>query len=155
MDLRITPACAGTTSSRAAFRRFSEDHPRVCGNHLKKLPSAQPEPGSPPRVREPQAPATTMIGGLRITPACAGTTTNKPQDPETNKDHPRVCGNHLCPLPLQKHRPGSPPRVREPRQTGGFQLSLHRITPACAGTTCDAHLSSADSRDHPRVCGNH
>ena len=52
--VRITPACAGTTDHPSGEVRTPQDHPRVCGNHKKERDLSGMEPGSPPRVREPQ-----------------------------------------------------------------------------------------------------
>ena len=47
--MRITPACAGTTSW------MSPSDPRVCGNHHVRQVRYGFSSGSPPRVREPLA----------------------------------------------------------------------------------------------------
>ena len=70
----ITPACAGTTCIITSEGRDFEDHPRVCGNHLSRLPTQSGRQGSPPRVREPQVRAFGCPSSPGITPACAGTT---------------------------------------------------------------------------------
>ena len=51
IELGITPACAGKSSTRCRGERQPEDHPRVCGEKLTfGTLDKQPE-GSPPRVR--------------------------------------------------------------------------------------------------------
>ena len=54
---------------------------------------------------------------------------------ETEKDHPRVCGEN--PAEEQKHKrgEGSPPRVRGKPEIGRNLRAVARITPACAGKT--------------------
>ena len=52
-QMRITPACAGTTRNCLAADGRGEDHPRVCGNHVIKTIADDAVQGSPPRVREP------------------------------------------------------------------------------------------------------
>ena len=48
---RITPACAGNSSSIRDVSSASRDHPRVCGEQAA-APALEPgEGGSPPRVR--------------------------------------------------------------------------------------------------------
>ena len=37
-NMRITPACAGTTDAEAGPECDSGDHPRVCGNHTRSSP---------------------------------------------------------------------------------------------------------------------
>ena len=49
---RITPACAGKTSTSNLILPFEWDHPRVCGKNLLPLKIDCLIPGSPPRVRE-------------------------------------------------------------------------------------------------------
>ena len=71
----------------------------------------------------------------RITPACAGTTS-------------QVAAR------LAEYW-GSPPRVRGLRIRRADRRHLHRITPACAGTTSWPMGRSPKSRDHPRVCGDY
>ena len=48
---RITPACAGKTSSAKGIVRVEKDHPRVCGENHCNLHSFSSFLGSPPRVR--------------------------------------------------------------------------------------------------------
>ena len=50
-DEGITPACAGNRSFAEGYTAESEDHPRVCGEQLKRIDEAAPPQGSPPRVR--------------------------------------------------------------------------------------------------------
>ena len=35
VDVRITPACAGTTMPTSAIVVLLKDHPRLCGDHIK------------------------------------------------------------------------------------------------------------------------
>ena len=94
-----------------------------------------------------------FIGGLRITPACAGKTRREAPYRAPEEDHPRVCGeNPIFGAFCSRHR-GSPPRVR-----GKLQMTLSsvlniRITPACAGKTCFIKTFKNHPQDHPRVCG--
>ena len=78
-------------SQKAALR---QDHPRVCGKHgiqsLRNLTSS----GSPPRMRETPIKNGVAKWGFRITPAYAGNTKAKGEDPDWGEDHPRVCGKH-------------------------------------------------------------
>ena len=48
---------------------------------------------------------------------------------------------------------GSPPRVREKRQSKQRAIERSRITPACAGKTHKHRFYGLNHRDHPRVCG--
>ena len=90
----ITPACAGTTRLIVWAVKLDEDHPRVCGNHISTKRSSRSLMGSPPRVREPLGLHRHIDLCLRITPACAGTTSRADAHTLMYWDHPRVCGNH-------------------------------------------------------------
>ena len=75
MKNRITPACAGTTAHLCTDADEAEDHPRLCGNDFARVTTFRHGSGSPPLVRE--RPVSNRKGPcpIRITPACAGTTT--------------------------------------------------------------------------------
>ena len=66
----------------------------MCGNHVYVYMRDNLPGGSPPRVREPLSSAALVLYSLRITPACAGTTTGWKNITKPSQDHPRVCGNH-------------------------------------------------------------
>jgi len=90
---------------------------------------------------------------IRITPACAGSRNLSCFKSPISPDHPRVCGEQLCPGHYRSGRIGSPPRVR-----GAVSISLpagssNRITPACAGSRLFVFLGNTTLQDHPRVCG--
>ena len=69
---RITPAYAGKSTSGMLFLSCSWDHPRVCGEKLRKTAVSVRELGSPPRMRG-KGSFVLLLGELiRITPACAG-----------------------------------------------------------------------------------
>ena len=88
-----------------------------------------------------------------ITPACAGKTKKTLDAIADGGDHPRVCGKNRL-TPKRSMIPwGSPPRVREKRNSEMVFKSYSGITPACAGKTATVKSSSKFSEDHPRVCG--
>ena len=109
---RITPACAGTTSRRAACVSLSWDHPRVCGDYAAVKGKIDNLVGSPPRVRGLLSASYAAVVGDRITPACAGTTPQMRPVPDPHGDHPRVCGDYPTRSPARMAAMGSPPRVR-------------------------------------------
>ena len=130
---RITPACAGRSSTNGSRISRPKDHPRVCGEKTQDILSASIRTGSPPRVRG-EGPQNN--GGQHrqgITPACAGRSLTPPAGLAGAWDHPRVCGEKQCYTINAGRTSGSPPRVRgevcyyyECRKMAG-------ITPACAG----------------------
>ena len=69
---RITPACAGKSSTFLAKRVDFWDHPRVCGEKLAMLWPLALCVGSPPRVRGKVYFLAVPAGTAGITPACAG-----------------------------------------------------------------------------------
>ena len=127
----------------------------MCGNHVLADAAKNTGTGSPPRVREPHRSLELFSVVVRITPACAGTTSSQTVWHLSGGDHPRVCGNHQMWGKSFGYVPGSPPRVREPRLSRSLTSSPRRITPACAGTTWSRNRRRHRIQDHPRVCGNH
>ena len=71
---RITPACAGKTTSVLPSTLPATDHPRVCGENFQDLAAQYEKAGSPPRVRGKPKKSWTQWKIRRITPACAGKT---------------------------------------------------------------------------------
>ena len=72
MERRITPACAGNSTTPGIYSLNRKDHPRVCGEQRKTAPSRPIRKGSPPRVRGTARGVTVCDCQGRITPACAG-----------------------------------------------------------------------------------
>ena len=111
----ITPACAGKTElSRIGFE-LPRDHPRVCGKNEYAPKVTASFSGSPPRVREKHIFSVLKGDISRITPACAGKTSNECTLGISEWDHPRVCGKNFSALTSKLPPAGSPPRVREKR----------------------------------------
>ena len=132
---RITPACAGKTSSRLFRISYHWDHPRVCGeNHLKPHIYRQ-NLGSPPRVRGKPLLSIVYNTPIRITPACAGKTSKASLRTACTEDHPRVCGENTRPRHDARGQGGSPPRVRGKLRVDAVLFYRPGITPACAGKT--------------------
>ena len=88
-----------------------------------------------------------------ITPAYAGKRYSASVMDCPPRDHPRVCGEKLCPNGFRVLVPGSPPRMR------GKVIAVHScwmvlgITPAYAGKRKHKFVVWCSSWDHPRVCG--
>ena len=70
----IIPACAGSTCARLSARLEHGDHPRMCGEHVRRQ-----------SVRQ-------LLTG--IIPACAGSTQTHRLHDQPRRDHPRMCGEH-------------------------------------------------------------
>ena len=74
---RITPACAGSTFHHTILHADIKDHPRLRGEYLWFNNVADERLGSPPLARGVLKSIVSLIPELRITPACAGSTTAK------------------------------------------------------------------------------
>ena len=89
---RITPACAGKSSTPPVYHKPRGDHPRVCGEKSFHSLDESALPGSPPRVRGKASFFGIFCPGVRITPACAGKSLTQSLLLYFTQDHPRVCG---------------------------------------------------------------
>ena len=111
------------------------DHPRLRGEHDDGLHRPRLHGGSPPPARGALADVVTDQLVLGITPACAGSTSQRHRRPLSIRDHPRLRGEH-------------------PKSATCY-LSRDWITPACAGSTRSNERPTACSWDHPRLRGEH
>ena len=149
----ITPACAGKSLCNVCVASRKRDHPRVCGEKLCCHCKITPLLGSPPRVRGKAYWAKTGAYNARITPACAGKRRPPLCASCSTWDHPRVCGEKST-FTISTHRTGgSPPRVRGKGHQQNNTDEGARITPACAGKSCQPAADFRRAWDHPRVCG--
>ena len=64
-------------------------------------------------------------------------------------------GEHVSRLGSKPIRLGSSPHARGARSWQPSSYLLHRIIPACAGSTFEANLPNYFPRDHPRMRGEH
>ena len=155
LTVGIIPACAGNTACARTRRSCTRDHPRVCGEHFRRLGHSDLPAGSSPRVRGTHGHKSAADGFRGIIPACAGNTRPPRRRRRSVRDHPRVCGEHLPrTVPGQPGR-GSSPRVRGTRLAHGRPDAARGIIPACAGNTLKMVKPASMARDHPRVCGEH
>ena len=125
----------------------------MCGEKCMSYPLPLRFLGSPPRVRGKADSRPLQIGGLRITPACAGKSRTASTSGRTAWDHPRVCGEKYYSLNAGRFSVGSPPRVRGKGIHPAESRTGDRITPACAGKRLASKLHHPPKKDHPRVCG--
>ena len=149
----ITPAYAGKSRTLSGLRFWKRDHPRVCGEKHDVMYDPDRDRGSPPRVRGKVKNATGIDAFSGITPACAGKRFVWFGLTPDGQDHPRVCGEKDPVFPGLLLHLGSPPRVRGKEFWGCCCAGCHRITPACAGKSCNLSGVLCQFRDHPRVCG--
>ena len=132
---RIIPACAGSTPFLSVNLAHKRDHPRMCGEHETWANGSLPDEGSSPHVRGAHRGTDGYGSTGGIIPACAGSTHMRNPAAPPQRDHPRMCGEHLVRREENGCLRGSSPHVR-----GAL---LCRAPP------------DARHRDHPRMCGEH
>jgi len=155
VPVRITPACAGSTSCASCWTCRSTDHPRLRGEHLPQQPERAVPHGSPPPARGAPAPGPKTRLAARITPACAGSTFGQVLGAVPPLDHPRLRGEHADRHRGHERGGGSPPPARGALSIHPDNVSQRRITPACAGSTGLRLTQPFDVPDHPRLRGEH
>ena len=151
----IIPACAGSTRTRSNTGRNNRDHPRMCGEHSVSFRGSFHSWGSSPHVRGALYPAQERVLFGGIIPACAGSTHCPPTHLVSARDHPRMCGEHTDIGSPKSICRGSSPHVRGALNALGGAFRRAGIIPACAGSTSIAAFAAEESRDHPRMCGEH
>ena len=131
----IIPACAGSTQVRLRRRPWTEDHPRMCGEHRSGFNALFFLTGSSPHVRGARKDSPLRRCHSGIIPACAGSTECEVITNGVARDHPRMCGEHKFGGALFPSQSGSSPHVRGAR-SGLVRGSVPPgIIPACAGST--------------------
>ena len=92
----IIPACAGSTRYYVRVCTCNGDHPRMCGEHAIVVNFVGGLPGSSPHVRGALVIRRVACVVLGIIPACAGSTSRHMLCRSCRRDHPRMCGEHIC-----------------------------------------------------------
>ena len=152
-EIRITPAGAGKTLQNPCGCDCTRDHPRRCGENAGTNCGNRRCLGSPPQVRGKLSSSVFACPIARITPAGAGKTGDRKNFANSERDHPRRCGENCQCFGTSISYIGSPPQVRGKR---GAALPIGggmRITPAGAGKTRSPYNAARNTEDHPRRCG--
>ncbi len=152
---RIIPAYAGNTIANTVASPNPRDHPRVCGEHARRIYRRANPAGSSPRMRGTRIVFDWTVYDPGIIPAYAGNTRSQRVELAWRRDHPRVCGEHRPYEHTRQSTAGSSPRMRGTHADWLERRLSLGIIPAYAGNTSLARLSSCSRRDHPRVCGEH
>ena len=149
----ITPAYAGKRDSPGQLAGRCRDHPRVCGEKAFLFEVEVDFLRITPAYAGKSHITPSGDLTLGITPAYAGKSGCCHPDPQSQRDHPRVCGEKTTANPQATDHWGSPPRVRGKVRRGHLQHAAHGITPAYAGKRPLTVCWRWQKRDHPRVCG--
>ena len=150
---RNIPAYAGKTLAFELRRAFSQEHPRVCGENLRKRVGIGRCPGTSPRMRGKPATSHTHTKSDRNIPAYAGKTLAGIRSRSTAAEHPRVCGENSFTQQPEIFPKGTSPRMRgKPTEVARAAQSVRNI-PAYAGKTTSDFRSTSAFPEHPRVCG--
>ena len=151
----IIPAYAGNTFIPRSINIFSQDHPRICGEHCERTNASSLSTGSSPHMRGTHCKKSYYRGGKGIIPAYAGNTYPSAGIRSYTWDHPRICGEHSSVSGPSGNPLGSSPHMRGTRPNCRLRRSSSGIIPAYAGNTSALSPSGNRYRDHPRICGEH
>ena len=88
-------------------------------------------------------------------PAYAGSTRTSATPTGTAPDHPRIRGEHACPISDEELDEGSSPHTRGARKNRLKGEAQCRIIPAYAGSTIFFWRVRHGLSDHPRIRGEH
>ena len=150
---RITPAYAGRREDGRWCNAENGDHPRLCGEKVRRTEKLKTDLGSPPPMRGEAISGAPCIMAIRITPAYAGRSWSARLMNCFFEDHPRLCGEKdKCDSPLSGWL-GSPPPMRGEDNMLTKKERAERITPAYAGRSLCSVLVVLQAEDHPRLCG--
>ena len=94
-----------------------------------------------------------FLHGQGNIPAYAGKTGFFISQPDTLKEHPRVCGENPGSDWEGTLRDGTSPRMRGKRCCGSTSQRLIGNIPAYAGKTGGMRKNAGGEKEHPRVCG--
>ena len=151
----IIPTSDGTLPIDKVYLNNSATKPRLRGDHPLLHVLCLGAYGSPPLTRGPRCLERSILDGVRITPAYAGTTRPRYSMRWMPWDHPRLRGDHLVRFIWLTISGGSPPLTRGPPSMPATACRATRITPAYAGTTQSLPRETRTAPDHPRLRGDH
>ena len=108
-----------------------------------------------PHTRGARGQALRRLGPRRIIPAYAGSTTERKENPDAYRDHPRIRGEHsswsLTPFTIS----GSSPHKRGAPIFCAAMSVARWIIPAYAGSTPSPAQRLRAETNHPRIRGEH
>ena len=132
---RNIPAYAGKTSACAPHYQRNAEHPRVCGENMRRIWPVSKQLGTSPRMRGKPSDCSPNHRTTRNIPAYAGKTAGLLRCPRPDTEHPRVCGENASVNSVADPISGTSPRMRgKPSGFPGPALRTRNI-PAYAGKT--------------------
>ena len=151
----IIPAYAGSTTTANGCMAACWDHPRIRGEHNANLPFSPSSSGSSPHTRGAPCVRSHLRLCIGIIPAYAGSTPVREKEVHSLRDHPRIRGEHARTMSRVVMIPGSSPHTRGALVMEQLVVDDVGIIPAYAGSTSSGTRRSKNSRDHPRIRGEH
>ena len=127
----------------------------MCGEHTASFKRLTVRMGSSPHVRGACLSLAVSPRQRGIIPACAGSMRSWASRSAPARDHPRMCGEHKEGVDRKGGEVGSSPHVRGALAEVADRTGERGIIPACAGSIRAGFVWFLDSRDHPRMCGEH
>ena len=125
------------------------------GEHEDRVTNTNEVGGSSPHARGTHSAIISPPLIARIIPACAGNTVDNETVRQTDRDHPRMRGEHpyrIIPIPETM---GSSPHARGTPLIFMLIRISTGIIPACAGNTRRTGPPAIITGDHPRMRGEH
>ena len=151
----IIPAYAGNTRCAPSSAPPTRDHPRLRGEHMGTCSGLSLQSGSSPLTRGTLLPFGVADFRLGIIPAYAGNTSSPGMSRTETRDHPRLRGEHIVDIYESTVAEGSSPLTRGTlADVAGCDVVIG-IIPAYAGNTDRAQRYERETRDHPRLRGEH
>ena len=123
------------------------------GEQFRSRPSSRAFPGSPPLARGTASCRRAPDIRSRITPACAGNSSDLRACTPQDWDHPRLRGEQYRYAQSMRYSAGSPPLARGTDISSATFNGESRITPACAGNRNYPDNQRRNEGDHPRLRG--
>ncbi len=154
-EVRLIPACAGSTLDLWAGQARATAHPRMRGEHMDSHTFPSVVTGSSPHARGAlsSAPPDFKVPGL--IPACAGSTCAAWTSPPGTPAHPRMRGEHNTGPRVRSRKFGSSPHARGARNPPHGARRPEGLIPACAGSTAPHWTPCCLRTAHPRMRGEH
>ena len=137
----IIPAYAGSTEASRVGAGRPGDHPRIRGEHERRIGAFIGAVGSSPHTRGAHSRSDPLGGTRGIIPAYAGSTSPTGNRPPPPRDHPRIRGEHDGEGPVDGVQGGSSPHTRGARSRILSGRTCSRIIPAYAGSTYRSRVS--------------